>query len=100
MSTSFSSVEAPIRNRSGVIHSGPSVSYSRTRYWMACLDWRMPPATLIPTARPVSWWNSRAVSIMHSAEGRVDPVPIFPVDVLMKSAPAAMASTEARRTWS
>jgi len=27
-------VEAPIRNRSGVIQPGPSVSYRRVRYWI------------------------------------------------------------------
>ena len=77
--------------------SGPSVSCSSTRYWIACFDARTPPATLTPTARPVWPWKSRAASIMHSAFGRVALTPILPVDVLMKSAPAAMASTDARR---
>src|SRR5918996_3422027 len=60
----------------------------------------MPPATLTPTARPVWRWKSRAASIMHRAPACVALEAIFPVEVLMKSAPAAMASMEALRTWS
>ena len=80
-----------MRNRSGVSHASPSVSATTTRYWIACLDLRTPPATLTPTRRPVWAWNSRAASIMQRATGRVAPVPILPVEVLMKSAPAAIA---------
>src|ERR671919_439077 len=60
----------------------------------------MPPATLTPTARPVWRWKSRAASIMHRAPACVALEAILPVEVLMKSAPAAMASIEALRTWS
>jgi hypothetical protein len=37
---------------------------------------------------------------MHRVTGRVEAGLIFPVDVLMKSAPAAIASSDARRTLS
>src|SRR5207247_534779 len=58
---------------------------------------RLSPPTWTPTPRPVSWKNSRAASIMHRAAWRVAAGWIFPVEVLMKSAPAAMARTEACR---
>ncbi len=61
---------------------------------------RTPPATLMPTARPVSRWKSRAASIMQSATGSVAFTAILPVEVLMKSAPAAIASMLACRTRS
>src|SRR5712691_5903802 len=66
MSTSLRSVEAPSRRRSGVIQSGPSVSYVITRYEIACLAVRIPPAALKPTGRPVSRPKSRIASIITS----------------------------------
>ena len=75
----------------------PSVSCSTTRYWIACFDRRTPPATFTPTRRPVCAWKSRTASIMQSALGRVAFTPILPVEVLMKSAPAAIASIDAWR---
>ena len=39
-------------------------------------------------------------SDMHNMVGGVAAPGIFPVEVLMKSAPAAMASMEALRIWS
>jgi hypothetical protein len=68
-----------------------------TRYCQDCLAVRMPPASLRPTGRPVCSAKSRMASAMHSAVGGVAFTPILPVDVLMKSAPAAMASIDARR---
>ncbi len=50
--------------------------------------------------RPVRSWKSRIASSMTSETGRVAAGWILPVEVLMKSAPAAMASTLARRTLS
>ena len=100
MRTSFSSVEAPKRNSSGVSQSGPRVSWRTTRYWIACFASRMPPAGFMPTMRPVSSCTSRIASSMHSVTGNVAAGWILPVDVLMKSAPAAIASREARRTLS
>ena len=64
---------------------------------IAAFEARTPPAILMPMRRPVSRWNSRAASIMQSAAGRLAPAPILPVEVLMKSAPAAIASIDACR---
>src|SRR3989442_909312 len=69
MRTSFSRLEAPKRNRSGVIQRGPSVSYSTTRYWTASLAVRIPPAGFTPTARPVAFSKSRTASSMTSLLG-------------------------------
>ena len=54
ISMSFSKDDAPIRYRSGVSQSGPSVSCTCTRYWIAFFEVRMPPAGFMPTRRPVS----------------------------------------------
>ena len=89
--TSLSRLLAPNRNRSGVIQRGPSVSYSTTRYWIASLAVRMPPAGFMPTTRPVRRWKSRIASSMTSVTGSVAAGVTLPVEVLMKSAPAAMA---------
>src|SRR5215217_6530676 len=97
---SFTSELAPSRYRSGVSHSGPSVSCTCTRYWIAFLAVRMPPAGFIPTRRPVSSYTSRIASSMTSCTGSVAAPGSFPVDVLMKSPPAAIASSDARRTLS
>src|SRR5438477_633930 len=63
---------------------------------MACLAVRMPPAGLKPTARPVSRWKSRMASIITRLTGGVAAGWTLPVEVLMKSAPAAIARTLAR----
>ncbi len=97
---SFSSDDAPSRYSSGVSQSGPSVSCTSTRCCTACFAWRIPPAALKPTRRPVSSNTSRSASSMHSATGSVAAGEIFPVEVLTKSAPAAIASRVARRTLS
>ena len=60
----------------------------------------MPPAGFMPTMRPVWAWKSRIASSMTSVTGRVADGCTLPVLVLMKSAPAAMARTDARRTLS
>ena len=100
MSTSLSSDEAPKRNRSGVIQAAPSVSLRTQRYWIACFAVRIPPAGFMPTTRPVSSCTSLITSSMQSVTGSVAAGLTLPVDVLMKSAPAAIASREARRTLS
>ena len=96
----MSRLDAPNRNRSGVIQRGPSVSYRTTRYWMASLAVRIPPAGFMPTARPVAFSKSRIASNMTRVTGSVAAGVTLPVDVLMKSAPAAIARIEARRTLS
>jgi hypothetical protein len=100
MSTSLSSDDAPNLNQSGVIQRGPRVSYSTTRYWIASLATRIPPAGFIPTWRPVWRSKSRIASSITSVTGRVAAGATFPVEVFMKSAPAAIARTDARRTLS
>ena len=49
---------------------------------------------------PVSSRQSRTASSMSSVTGRVAAGEILPVEVLMKSPPASIASHEARRTLS
>ena len=60
----------------------------------------MPPAGLKPTMRPVSLWKSRMASIITRLTGSVAAGATFPVEVLMKSAPAAMARMLALRALS
>ena len=48
----------------------------------------------MPTTRPVSSWTSRIASSITSATGSVAALGSLPVDVLMKSAPAAIASSD------
>ena len=67
---------------------------------MASLAVRMPPAGFTPTWRPVASRKSRTASSMTSVTGRVAAGLTLPVEVLMKSAPASMASQDARRTLS
>ena len=60
----------------------------------------MPPAGFIPTCRPVRSMKSRIAPSITSVTGMVAAGWIFPVEVLMKSAPAAIASSLAKRTLS
>ena len=85
-----------MRKRFGVSHSEPSVSLTRTRYRSASLALRIPPATLSPTGRPQKSAKSLIASAMTKATGRVAAGEILPVEVLTKSAPAAIAMSEAR----
>src|SRR5499427_1867055 len=67
---------------------------------MASLAVRTPPATLTPTRRPVASAKSRAADSITSAPGGVAAGVTLPVEVLMKSAPASMASQAARAVLS
>src|SRR6185503_9324116 len=69
--TSLRSDDAPKRNRSGVIQSGPRVSWSRQMYCTDCFAVRIPPAGFIPIASPVSSCTSRITSSMQSVTGSV-----------------------------
>ena len=100
ISRSLSSEEAPNRNQSGSSQSSPTVSLTSTRYLIASLVVRMPPAGLTPTWRPVCARKSRTASSITSVTGSVAATGTLPVEVLMKSAPASIASQEARRTLS
>ena len=90
-----------MRNRSGVIQSGAEglIHASPGAATPASRCGCRPPASARP--RGLSDRGSRGrPRIMHRAVGSVAAVPILPVEVLMKSAPAAIASIEARRIWS
>ena len=71
-----------------------------TRYLIASLLVRMPPAGLTPTMWPVWSRKSRTAWSMTRVTGRVAAGWILPVEVLMKWAPAIIASQDARRTLS
>ena len=60
----------------------------------------MPPAGLTPTICPVISRKSRTASSMIIVTGSVAAGCTLPVEVLMKWAPAIIASHEARRTLS
>ena len=67
---------------------------------MASLEVRMPPAGLTPIIWPVASRKSRTASSMISVTGSVAAGCTLPVEVLMKWAPAIIASQTARRTLS
>jgi hypothetical protein len=100
MSRSLSSVDAPIRKYRGVSQAGPATSLTSTRYRIASLAVRIPPATFTPTRRPVARSKSRTAASMTRATGGVEAGVTLPVEVLMKSAPAIIASQDARATLS
>ena len=60
----------------------------------------MPPATFTPMMSPVSSAKSRTASSITRVTGGVAASATLPVEVLMKSAPPAIASHDARRTLS
>ncbi len=67
---------------------------------MASLLVRIPPAGFTPTCRPVVSRKSRTASSMTRVTGGVAAGSTLPVEVLMKSPPASIASQLARRTLS
>ena len=67
---------------------------------MASLLVRIPPAGLTPIIWPVCSRKSRTASSMISVTGSVAAGWTLPVEVLMKWAPAIIASQLARRTLS
>ena len=85
-------------NSSALIHDGPSSSFISASHSMDCFAVRIPPAGLNPTAMPVSCAYSRIARVMTKPTGSVALVGSFPVEVLMKSAPAIMATKLARAT--
>ena len=93
-------MEAPKRNQSGSSQSGPAISLTITRYLIASFEVRMPPAGFTPIIWPVVSRKSRTASSITSVTGGVAAGWIFPVEVLMKSAPAIIASQLTRRTLS
>ena len=97
-SISFKRLLAPKRNSSALIHDVPSSSFINASHSMDCFAVRIPPAGLNPTAIPVSWANSRMARVITNPTGSVALVGSFPVEVLMKSAPAIIATKLARAT--
>ena len=93
-------MEAPKRNQAGSSQSGPTTSLTITRCFTASLVVRMPPAGFTPTIRPVWSRKSRTASSITKVTGSVAAGCTLPVEVLMKSAPASMASQLTRRTLS
>ena len=93
-------MEAPNRNQSGSSQSGPATSLTITRYLIASLVVRMPPAGFTPTIWPVCSRKSRTASSITSVTGSVAAGCTLPVEVLMKWPPAIIASQLARRTLS
>ena len=100
ISTSLSKLDAPKRNRCGCSHSSPTVSATVTRYLMASFEVRMPPAGFTPIFSPVNRYHSPTICSMSRVTGRVAAGATLPVEVLMKSPPARIASQDARRTLS
>src|SRR5436309_3183147 len=66
---------------------------------MDCFAVRIPPAGLNPTAMPVSCAYSRIARAITKPTGSVALVGSLPVEVLMKSAPAIMATKLALATF-
>ncbi len=89
---------APKRKRCGRSQSLPSSSFIIASQSMDCFAVRMPPAGLKPTASPVRSRYSRMARTMVSPTGRTAFSLSLPVEVLMKSAPAIMQTSEARCT--
>ena len=67
---------------------------------MASLVLRMPPAGFTPTRSPVGSCQSRTACSITCVTGSVAAGLTLPVEVLMKSPPASIASQDARRTLS
>ena len=91
MSTSLSRLDAPKRNRSGRHPARPERLVQHDQVLDRLLGGPDPPAGFIPTCRPVAFSKSRIASSMTSVTGSVAAGWTLPVEVLMKSAPAAMA---------
>src|SRR5438874_958854 len=87
---------APNRNNSAFSQESPSSSFISASHSSDCFAVRMPPAGLKPTAIPVSCAYSRMVRVMTRLTGSVAFTASLPVDVLMKSDPAIMATKLAR----
>ena len=60
----------------------------------------MPPAGFTPIRSPVRRFQSRTTSSISRVTGSVAAGATLPVEVLMKSPPARIASQDARRTLS
>ena len=80
--------------------SGPRVSCTWTRYWIACFDGADAAGGLHADLAAGLVVNVADRLEHHEVHRQRRRGGILPVDVLMKSAPAAIASSEARRTLS
>src|SRR5436190_1021370 len=95
---SVSNELAPNRNKAGRSHRSPSSSFIRISQSSACLAVRMPPAGLKPIVDPVRVSYSRIIRAITTPTGSTAFTDSLPVDVLMKSAPAIIATMLARAT--
>ena len=84
-----------LRGRASLSPSSSFMSVSQSSDWRAV---RRPPAGLNPTAMPVRSWYSRIARVITRPTGSVALTGSLPVEVLMKSAPAIMATRLARAT--
>src|SRR5216117_2229145 len=89
---------APNRNKAGFSQRSPSSSFIRIIQSSACLAARIPPAGLKPIAAAVRISYSRIMRAMTTPTGSTALTGSLPVDVLMKSAPAIIATMLARAT--
>src|SRR5205809_4120909 len=89
---------APNRNKAGFSQRSPSSSFIRIIQSSACLAARIPPAGLKPIAAAVRVSYSRIMRAMTTPTGSTALMGSLPVDVLMKSAPAIIATMLARAT--
>src|SRR5216110_2891982 len=93
---SVSNELAPSRNKAGLSQRSPSSSFIRISQSSACFAARIPPAGLNPTLAPVRISYSRIIRAITTPTGSTALTGSFPVDVLMKSAPAISATMLAR----
>src|SRR6266566_5431965 len=89
---------APNLNKEGRSQRSPSSSFIRISQSSACLAVRMPPAGLKPIVDPVRVSYSRIIRAITTPTGSTAFTDSLPVDVLMKSAPAIIATMLARAT--
>jgi len=83
---------APMRNRCACNQLLPNSSFISDSHSTDCFAVRTPPAGLKPTAMPVSSAYSRIARVMTRPTGNVALTDSLPVEVLMKSAPAIIAT--------
>src|SRR6266404_2825516 len=90
---------APRRKRCESSQLFPNSSFISVSHSSDCFAVRIPPAGLKPTAMPVSSAYSRIARVITTPTGNTAFTASFPVEVLMKSAPAIIATRLARATF-
>ena len=90
---------APNLNNEGSNQARPNSSFINPSQSSDCFAVLIPPAGLYPTAIPVRSAYSRIARTITSDTGSVAFTASFPVDVLIKSAPAIIATQLALATF-